>query len=569
LVGKLINQDRYIIFSLLEKFEEKNEKLKMIGYNFLLKCYNGRYYVDWSVVNYSNIDHFKSKFRTWWDRVRDNSSSNFMTKIVPVKGYSSYNLNKIYTDDKNNNGGNKVNNKIVDSDIEINAGNSNDGKKFIDLELPQPRMKAILDNNGSMILQILELKRSIKKVNRNKMPLGWKMLKQRRQYGISKGHEEIIFVGPNGEKSNSTSGMLRIIKRSGAATAASNNNNKTNAAAAATAATTSNSSENNDVSYFNTKEMLESIKAEDEVAILMKKLENDLALMAKLSDAPLILDLKSIDFDKLWGNVEDLPLSLRNKFGRHLLSDKDYVNMWDKTKQIIRYSEKFVPTNGDYVLCGSSNGGIKGYLLVKDEDDSRDEYSHKDEDIVAIQLDYGMCYAHINNLIVLEKVSPRPTERVNVQFGKSIFRGQVISYRYEDKMYVVRVSDLKLAHESYTTIYCKKEHFVMKETTVTDNDNENDESRYTSMKRKSNNHHGLPRSNKKHRKSLVNNAPSNVYREAADWKGRCSQCKRGGKGRKYCRTIRTHTAPDWQIDENGAYRLKGAEYDAYMEEAGY
>ena len=124
LLGKLINQDRYAIFSLLEKFEEKNEKLKMIGYNFLLKCYNGRYYVDWSVVNYSNTDHFKSKFRTWWDRVRDNSSSNFMTKIVPVKGYSSYNLNKIYTEDRNNNGSNKVINKLVDSDIEINAGNS-------------------------------------------------------------------------------------------------------------------------------------------------------------------------------------------------------------------------------------------------------------------------------------------------------------------------------------------------------------------------------------------------------------------------------------------------------------
>ena len=109
----------------------------------------------------------------------------------------------------------------------------------------------------------------------------------------------------------------------------------------------------------------------------------------------------------------------------------------------------------------------------------------------------------------------------------------------------------------------------MNEAIATDNDNETDESRYTSTKRKSNNHHGIPRSNKKHRKSLVNDAPPIVPRKAADWKGRCSQCKRGGKGRKYCRIIRTHTRPDWQIDENGAYKLKGEEYDAYMEEAGY
>ena len=98
-------------------------------------------------------------------------------------------------------------------DVVIGDGiNDNNNKKYIDWDSTN-RMKNILGNNGDKILRILDLKRNIKKVTRNKMPSGWKIVKQRRQYGISKGHEETIYVGPNGEKTNSTSGMLRIIKR--------------------------------------------------------------------------------------------------------------------------------------------------------------------------------------------------------------------------------------------------------------------------------------------------------------------------------------------------------------------
>ena len=71
----------------------------MINSLFLNKCYHGRYYVDWSVMNYKNLEHFKTKFKTWWERVTDNTHSTFMnaniqTKIIPVKGYNSYNVTR-------------------------------------------------------------------------------------------------------------------------------------------------------------------------------------------------------------------------------------------------------------------------------------------------------------------------------------------------------------------------------------------------------------------------------------------------------------------------------------------
>ena len=82
---------------ILEKFELQYAQLKMINSLFLNRCYHGRYYVDWSVMNYKNLEHFKTKFKTWWERVTDNTNSSFMntniqTKIVPVKGYNSYNV---------------------------------------------------------------------------------------------------------------------------------------------------------------------------------------------------------------------------------------------------------------------------------------------------------------------------------------------------------------------------------------------------------------------------------------------------------------------------------------------
>ena len=443
----------------------------MINSLFLNKCYHGRYYVDWSVMNYKNLEHFKTKFKTWWERVTDNTHSTFMnaniqTKIIPVKGYNSYNVTRNTT---NNNSKNKMDIDNDADDIVISDGiNDNNNKKYIDLEVPQTRMKNILGNNGDMILRILDLKRNIKKVTRNKMPLGWKIVKQRRQYGISKGHEETIYVGPNDEKTNSTSGMLRIIKRN--INNSNNNdeddhismNNGTSTTTTRTTTTTTTTKKKKkkkqiNLSYFETDEMINSIKAEDEVAILMEKLENDLALLAKLSDSPMVLDLKSIEFQKLWGNIDDLPFTLRNKFGKHLLNDADYMKMKDKKKKVLRYTGRFLPTNGDYVSCGA----LKGHVLIDDEDEGDDSTTMMlDQDIVKIQLEFGICYAHITHLIVLEKVTPRPNEKVNVRFGTSIFRGQVLSYQRQYNRFAIRLYDLKLAHGAYTYIYCKKDHFV-------------------------------------------------------------------------------------------------------------
>ena len=183
-ISTLVNQDRYVMFALLEKFEAQNQELRMIKSSFLLKCYNGRYYVDWSIVNFTDIEKIKAKFQTWWSRVTDSNDINFMRYIEPVKGYSCYNVKR---------GGKKE----EEDDIVIRSGKRD--RNFIDLEVPRMRMKTILTESGDMILRILDLKRDLKQINRKKMPTGWRIVKQRRLYGISKGHEETTYVGPNGK----------------------------------------------------------------------------------------------------------------------------------------------------------------------------------------------------------------------------------------------------------------------------------------------------------------------------------------------------------------------------------
>ena len=49
----------------------------------------------------------------------------------------------------------------------------------------------------------------------------------------------------------------------------------------------------------------------------------------------------------------------------------------------------------------------------------------------------------------MEKVTPRPNEKVNVRFGTSIFSWTILSYQRQYNRFAIRLYDL-LAHGAYT-----------------------------------------------------------------------------------------------------------------------
>ena len=61
----------------------------------------------------------------------------------------------------------------------------------------------------------------------------------------------------------------------------------------------------------------------------------------------------------------------------------------------------------------------------------------------------------MKNVRVLEKISPRQNEMVQVKFGK-VHSAQVLSYRHMDKIFIVRIHDMRLANGAFAYICCKK-----------------------------------------------------------------------------------------------------------------
>ena len=79
---------------------------------------------------------------------------------------------------------------------------------------------------------------------------------------------------------------------------------------------------------------------------------------------------------------------------------------------------------------------------------------------------------------------------VQVKFGKGTFRAQVLSYRHMDKIFIVRIHDMRLANGAFAYICCKKDQLIVKETASSKNavkrKHENDDTELTKKHRREN-----------------------------------------------------------------------------------